>query len=165
MDFVHSRSTWAEQENTDINQSLRTNHGRKLDELRPCYTDKFDVYIKLAFMNHTCPLCGENLSRRKPKKVPLKGELSWLALRWRLECPFCSGSLQENQHPFEQALPPLLFLVVGLLNFTAYLSGFKASLTLVLACIALIVLGPFVGRAIVVPKDWLRYAPLSQHKR
>ena len=34
----------------DINQALRTNHGRKLDELRPCYTDRFDVYIKLDLM-------------------------------------------------------------------------------------------------------------------
>lgn len=32
----------------DINQALRTNQGRKLDELRPCYTDRFDVYIKLG---------------------------------------------------------------------------------------------------------------------
>ena len=116
-------------------------------------------------MNHTCPHCGENLSRTKPKKVPLKGELSWLALRWRLECPFCFGSLQENQHPFEQAVLPLLMLAVGLASFGAYLSDFKASPPLVLACIALIVLGPFVGRAIVVPKDWSRYVPLFQHKR
>ena len=37
--------------NADINQSLRKNHGRKLDELRPCYTDRFDVYIKLGLMD------------------------------------------------------------------------------------------------------------------
>lgn len=116
-------------------------------------------------MNHSCPLCGENLARKKPKKVPLKGESSWLALRWRLECQFCSGSLQENQHPFEKAVFPLLMLAVGLVNFAAYLSGLKASLPLVVACIVLIVLGPFVGRAIVIPKSWLRYVPLSQHKR
>jgi len=35
----------------DINQALRINHGRKLDELRPCYTDRFDVYIKLGSRN------------------------------------------------------------------------------------------------------------------
>jgi len=51
VDFVHRLSTCADQEKTDIKQALRTNHGRKLDELRPCYTDRFDVYIKLSLMN------------------------------------------------------------------------------------------------------------------
>lgn len=42
----------------DINQALRTNHGRKLDELRLCYADRFDVYIKLFSMK-TIPCSPE----------------------------------------------------------------------------------------------------------
>jgi len=32
---------------TDINQSLKTNLGRSLDALQPCFTDSFDFYVNL----------------------------------------------------------------------------------------------------------------------
>jgi hypothetical protein len=116
-------------------------------------------------MNRICPLCGENLSHKRVKKVPIKGELSWLALRWHLQCPSCSGALQENLHPFEKAVFPTLMLMVALLNFFAYLFGLKASLLAVVASIGLIVIGPFIGRAIAVPRNWNRYALYPQAKR
>ena len=116
-------------------------------------------------MNRTCPICGADLAHKKVRRVPLAGELSWLAFRWYLQCPSCSGALQENQHPFEKAVFPTLMIIVVLLNFCAFLVGFKASLPVVVACIALVVIGPLVGRAIVVPKHWDRYAPYSQPER
>ncbi|GAB2466655.1 hypothetical protein GCM10027082_17790 [Comamonas humi] len=113
-------------------------------------------------MNHACPLCSADLSRQRPRKIPLRGESRWLALRWHLECPSCGGALQENPHPFEKAVLPVLLLGVGLLNFLTYCFGWKASLPVATACFALVVLGPFVGRAIAVPRDWRRYVPGSQ---
>lgn len=88
-----------------------------------------------------------------------------MALRWHLQCPSCSGALQENPHPFEKAVFPTLMLVVVLLNLCAFLVGFKASLSLMVACTVLIVLVPYIGRAIAVPKHWKRYVPFSQPKR
>ncbi|MCZ8253662.1 MAG: hypothetical protein O9318_14430 [Hylemonella sp.] len=47
MDFVYRLSTWGRLEKAVVKQALRTNHGRKLDELRFWYTDRFDVHITL----------------------------------------------------------------------------------------------------------------------
>ena len=116
-------------------------------------------------MNRTCPICGADLAHKKVRRVPLAGELSWLAFRWYLQCPSCSGALQENQHPFEKAVFPTLMIIVALLNFCGFLFGFKVSLPAFVACIALFVIDPLVGRAIVVPKHWNRYVPYSQPKR
>ena len=109
-------------------------------------------------MNLGCPLCSFNLSRKRLKKVPLKGESSWLALRWYLECPNCKGALQLNQHPKEQAIVSGLLGGVAILNVCAYLSGYKASGSMALATFALILIGPFLLRAVLVPTEWSRYA-------
>lgn len=115
-------------------------------------------------MNCTCPLCSVDLSNQKVKKVPAKGESSWLALRWYLECPSCKGALQVNQHPYEKSAFPILVGIAALLNAGALAFGFRASSVVAFATIAFVVLGAFVGHAIVVPKDWPKYAPHSEPK-
>lgn len=110
-------------------------------------------------MNCDCPLCGENLSRRRLKKVPLPGESSWLAFRWFLECPACAGALQLNPHPFERAAPRWVLIGVAILNGGALLFGVRAPFSLVLLSMALVAFGPFIGRALVVPAGWPQYVP------
>lgn len=116
-------------------------------------------------MKCDCPLCGENLSRRRLKKVPLQGESSWLAFRWFLKCPSCTGALQLNPHPFERAAPRWVLIGVAILNGGALLFGVRAPLSLVLLSMALVAFGPFIGRALVVPAGWPRYAPHASSER
>ncbi|WP_430432775.1 hypothetical protein [Methyloversatilis sp.] len=110
-------------------------------------------------MKGDCPLCGEILSLRRLKKVPLPGESSWLAFRRFLECPECSGALQPNPHPFERAALPWVLIGVAILNGGALLFGVRASLSLAMLSMALVAFGPLIGRALVVPADWPRYVP------
>lgn len=113
-------------------------------------------------MNRTCPLCTADLSLRRVRRVPAKGESSLLALRWYLECPSCKGALQENQHPYEKAVLPVLGAITALLNIVAYAFGFRASSLISFGSIALIAIGPFVGRSVAVPRNWARYVPYSE---
>ncbi|EGK71496.1 hypothetical protein METUNv1_02183 [Methyloversatilis universalis FAM5] len=116
-------------------------------------------------MNCNCPLCGENISRRRLKKVALPGESSWLAFRWFLECPACTGALQLHPHPFECAASRWVLIGVAILNGGALLFGVKTPLSLALLSMALVAFGPFIGRALVVPADWPRYAPHASGER
>lgn len=116
-------------------------------------------------MNCDCPLCGANLSRRRLKKVPLPGESSWLVFRWFLECPACTGALQLHPHPFECTASRWVLIGVAILNGGALLFGVKTPLSLALLSMALVAFGPFIGRALVVPADWPRYAPHASCER
>ncbi|MGC4405137.1 hypothetical protein [Methyloversatilis sp. MC4-4] len=116
-------------------------------------------------MKCDCPLCGEKLSRRRLKKVPLQGESSWLAFRWFLKCPSCTGALQLNPHPLERAALRWVLIGVAMLNGGALLFGVTAPPSLALLSIALVAFGPFIGRALLVPADWPRYAPHASGER
>lgn len=116
-------------------------------------------------MKCDCPLCGEKLSRRRLKTVPLQGESSWLAFRWFLKCPSCTGALQLNPHPLERTALRWVLIGVAMLNGGALLFGVTAPPSLALLSIVLVAFGPFIGRALLVPADWPRYAPQASGER
>ena len=115
------------------------------------------VYIALELMNYECPLCSSDLKGLKLRKVPKPGESSFLMLRWHLECQKCAGELMQNQHPSEQQVLPKLFLVVAVLNGLGWLSGYKASGTVVLAVLVSMFVAPYLILHFTIPKDWKRY--------
>lgn len=115
-------------------------------------------------MNHLCAHCGANLAQLRPAKVPEKGEVSVLALRWHIQCPSCLGPLKENQHPFDKAVAPGLMAAVGILNFGFYLLNFRASLSTLVATVSLMSIGLIISRRIVIPKEWPKYVAYSPPK-
>jgi hypothetical protein len=115
-------------------------------------------------MNHLCPHCGANLAQLRPAKIPEKGETSVLALRWHLQCPSCLGLLKENQHPFDKAVAPGLMAAIGILNFACYLLNFRASLSTLVATVALMIVGLIISRRAVIPKEWTKYLAYSPPK-
>jgi ABC-type multidrug transport system fused ATPase/permease subunit len=94
-------------------------------------------------MDYSCPLCKADLSHRRLKKVRLGGESSWLALRWRLECPECKGAIKLRQHRIEGVIVAAVFISPLWINYFARASGFKGLFVSYLATVALLCIGAF----------------------
>lgn len=108
-------------------------------------------------MNYACPLCLADLKGARLRKIPRPGESRFLAMRWHLECPRCSGELMQNQHPNERQVLPWLFTFVVLFNGIGWMAGYRASGTVFLAVLVSMFFGAYAIPYFTVPKDWQRY--------
>lgn len=64
----------------------------------------------------------------------------------------------QNQHPAEKQLLPTLLLFAALFNGIGWLTGYKASGTVLVIVLALIAAITWATMHYLIPGDWQRYA-------
>jgi DNA-directed RNA polymerase subunit RPC12/RpoP len=107
-------------------------------------------------MDYRCPVCGENLAKRRLQQA--------VVVRMQIECAYCNSRIQHNFHPAE-----IMAVVLGFGTFAALAA---CAYWLQSQSLMLYAFGAAMASALALPllervylRNWPRYASTGQNPK